>query len=502
MKIVNVLVFLFLSFFLLTSCQKELDFGNFESTGTLNADSISHDCYPSSVHGTYLVNTPLGDTNYIEVQVNTTLSGNYTIQTDSSNGYSFKGEGSFTGTGTNTVRLYGTGTPTLPGTNSFIVRYNSIDSSFCIIDVTVLAGAGVSAEYTFAGAGGTCTGGGQGGLYMAGIPATASNVDTVSVNVTVLGSYSITTNSVNGISFSASGAFTTLGTQNVILTATGTPAAAGAFDFPLSGASQGCAFSVTFDPLAPPATFVVGGDPGACTGAVLSGIYEATTATTGSNTVLVDVNVTTDGSYSITTNTQNGVSFSASGLITAGTTQLVLYASGIPLAEGTFNYNILVAGATTTCSFSVPFTPAPSNYFTCSFDGGTTTTTFNDNLSAAISTSSQGFPILTFGGQLNSTGEGFSIEIQTATAITSNTDYDVNMASSAVYLTAVYTDASNVDWTAITDIINTQTPAFTVHITTITPGVRVTGTFTGPLKEPTPGTGVKTATNGAFSIPL
>ena len=502
MKIVNVLVFLFLSSFLLTSCQKELDFGNFESAGTLNADAISHDCYPSSVHGTYLVNTALGDTNYIEVQINTTLSGNYSIQTDSSNGYSFKGEGSFTGTGTNTVRLYGHGTPSLPGTNSFIVHYNSIDSSSCIIDVTVLAGAGVSAQYTFAGAGGTCTGGGHGGLYMAGIATTSSNTDTVSVNVTLLGNYSITTTSVNGISFSASGAFTTLGIQNVILIASGTPAAQGAFDFPLSGASQGCAFSITFDPLAAPATFVLGGNPGSCTGAVLSGTYEATTATTSSNTLLVDVNVSAGGSYSITTNTQNGVSFSASGLITTGTTQIVLYASGTPLASGTFNYNIQVSSSTTTCTFSVPFTAAPSNYFTCSFDGGATTSTFNDNLSAAITTSTQGFPILTFGGSNTTTNQDFSIEIQTATAVTSNTDYNVNMAASAVYLTAVYTDPAAVDWSAITDIVNTQTPAFTVHITTITPGVRVTGTFSGPVKEAAPGTNVKTITTGAFSIPL
>ena len=504
MKIVNVLVFLFLSSFLLTSCQKELDFGNFESTGTLTADSLSHDCYPSSVHGTYLVGTPLTDSNFIEVQINTTLTGNYSIVADSTtgNGYMFKGEGTFTGTGINTVRLYGSGTPRLPGTNSFIVRYNSVDSSFCIIDVTVLVGTGVNAQYTFAGAGGTCTGGGHGGLYMAGIPTTSSNVDTVSVNVTVLGNYSISTTTNNGVTFAASGAFTTLGIQNVVLIASGTPVAAGSIDFPVSGASQGCAFSITFDPLSPPAAFVLGGDPGSCTGAVLSGTYEATTATTGSNTLLIDVNVTTAGSYAITTNTQNGVSFSGSGLISAGTTQLVLTASGTPLAAGTFNYDIIVAGLTTTCTFSVPFTAAPSNYLTCSFDGGTTTSTFNDNLSAAITMSTQNTPILTIGGDNTSTSQSFGIEIQTATAVTSNTTYDVNMGANAVYLTATYTDAIPVDWTAVTIVGTTQNPVFSVHITSITPGVRVTGTFTGPLKEPDPGTATKTVTNGAFSIPL
>src|ERR1700716_537977 len=78
------------------SCQRELSFENGQQAkGSLKSD-VTGDCLPKNIAGTYIVGKNLGDTNYIEVDVNVTQTGNYTILTDTVNGYTFKGRGNFT----------------------------------------------------------------------------------------------------------------------------------------------------------------------------------------------------------------------------------------------------------------------------------------------------------------------------------------------------------------------------------------------------------------------
>src|SRR5215510_4845938 len=111
------LLLLFLSgLVLMNGCQKEYSFENGAgaSEGTLQDDG-SGDCLPKSVAGAYVAGTPLNATNYIEVQVDVTKAGNYTIYTDTVNGMYFRGVGVFSSTGLVTVQLKGYGSPTTPG---------------------------------------------------------------------------------------------------------------------------------------------------------------------------------------------------------------------------------------------------------------------------------------------------------------------------------------------------------------------------------------------------
>jgi hypothetical protein len=61
--------------------------------------------------------------------------------------------------------------------------------------------------------------------------------------VTVAGTYSIITNSSNGVTFSASGVFSGTGPNTITLTSTNTPTAAGMFSYTPSG---GCMFDITY----------------------------------------------------------------------------------------------------------------------------------------------------------------------------------------------------------------------------------------------------------------
>jgi hypothetical protein len=103
------------------------------------------------------------------------------------------------------------------------------------------------AVYTI-GSGGNCTAATVSGRYVADTALTDANTVTITVDVSVIGPYLITTNTVNGISFSKTSTFTSTGSQAVVLTGTGTPLAVDATNFTVSaltGLGGSCTFSVT-----------------------------------------------------------------------------------------------------------------------------------------------------------------------------------------------------------------------------------------------------------------
>jgi hypothetical protein len=118
----------------LASCQKEksLEIGD-PAQGSLQDDA--GDCLPKNIHGNYIVNQALGDSNYVDVTLDIVKAGTFTILTDTVNGYSFKGQGSFNAVGTQTIRIKGTGKPLVAGNDEFQVFF---DSSSCFIEVNVL----------------------------------------------------------------------------------------------------------------------------------------------------------------------------------------------------------------------------------------------------------------------------------------------------------------------------------------------------------------------------
>lgn len=125
------------SIFFVYSCSKELSLENsisvFSAEGSL-WDS-SDNCLPDSVYGTFYTGVqPGADTAYVEIQVNVSVAGSYSISTDLQNGFMFADSGFFATTGINTVQLKPIGTPILIQPTVFTV---SFDSSTCFFSVNV-----------------------------------------------------------------------------------------------------------------------------------------------------------------------------------------------------------------------------------------------------------------------------------------------------------------------------------------------------------------------------
>lgn len=99
---------------------------------------------------------------------------------------------------------------------------------------------------------GNCTPATIEGNYKQGTPMNPDNLAQVQVTISEAGSYHIFTDAVNGITFSASGVFTTTGPQNVTLEASGTPAFSGDQQFIVHYGNNQCAFTINFLPGAAP----------------------------------------------------------------------------------------------------------------------------------------------------------------------------------------------------------------------------------------------------------
>ena len=116
------------------------------------------------------------------------------------------------------------------------------------------------------------------------------------------------------------------------------------------------------------AVFTLAGLPGNCTAPLISGIYKVGTVLDISNTITISVNVTTIGTYTVSTNSLNGISFAGAGaFITTGEQTITLTGSGTALAPGTFAYAFGANG----CSFSVTVLPGEivTGSFTAKIDG-------------------------------------------------------------------------------------------------------------------------------------
>lgn len=343
-----------------SACQKETSFegDNTPAEGSLLSD-VNGDCLPKSVNGTYVAGTALvPSVNTITCEVNVTKQGPYLITTDTINGYYFSATGTFTTLGNNTVTLRSNGTPFSAGVNNFIV---SFDSTFCDIQVTVLGnGGGGNGVYTLVGIPGNCSSAVPSGTYTQNVALTGTNTVNISVNVTTVGPYTITATG-GGMTFAKSGSFAATGVQTITLVGSGTPATAGANTITFAAPNNSCSFPITVNPAGGGAAVgTLAGSPTACSPITVNGFYVESTATTASNTVGVTVNVTTAGSYSITTNSVVGLSFSSTGSLTVGNNQVVnLSASGTPTTAGVHTFTVTFGSSS--CTFTVQV--LPNDYF-------------------------------------------------------------------------------------------------------------------------------------------
>ena len=243
MRIAYLSLFTFLLLAVFFSCKKEKSFEvGAPAVGSLKS-SVNGDCLPKTAVGAFIAGTALSDSNYLEVEIDVSSAGAYSIRTDTVNGYSFSGIGNFDHTGINRIHLTASGTPRTAGDDNFTVIF---DSSFCFVPVTVLPEGSVNqpATFTLQGSGDTCMISTVSGDYVQGVALTGSNTVSIKINATTPGTYTVTTDTVNECYFSGSGTIAGVGEQTITLTGSGTPATEGATVFTVSAGGTTCTFGI------------------------------------------------------------------------------------------------------------------------------------------------------------------------------------------------------------------------------------------------------------------
>ncbi len=246
------------------------------------------------------------------------------------------------------------------------------------------------------------------GLYITDTAMKASNYVEVQVNFSQSGAYLIKTDTINGYSFTGSGSVSVAGVSTVRLQGFGKPVAPSTADiFQVVYQTSACDFSVTVTATGggggTTSAFTFGGSPGACTGAAINGTYTEGTATGAANTAVINVNVTTPGTYTLTTGAVNGVTFAGTGILAAGAQTITLTATGTPTAAGPITYPI--SAGSSNCSFTVTYSAAapPATYtIDCTgatqsgtYHAGTATTSGNTVTISATSTGPGSYNITT-----------------------------------------------------------------------------------------------------------
>ena len=361
------------------------------------------DCTTGALNGTYQQGTAMNGTNeWLPITVNVTQLGAYSVTSNTVNGVTWSYSGTFTSLGSQTAYARASGTPTAAGTFSYTFN---LGGSTCSRNITFAASGGVAAITN-------CSSIPAQGTYQAGTAMNSGNTKILIVNVTQLGPWTASSNTVNGISFSGSGNFTSTGNVAISLTASGTPTNSGTFSYIYTLGSSTCTNDITFASGGGVATITD------CSSTAAEGTYQVGTAMNSSNRIIVKFNVTQTGPWSLTSNTVNGVTFSGSGTFDhTGAFDVYLYASGTPTAAGTSTYNFNYGGST--CSRNITFASS----------GGVATIT--DCTTGALNgTYKQGTA-------MNGTNEWFPITVNVtqlgAYSITSNTVNGVTWSYSGTF---------------------------------------------------------------------
>jgi len=489
---------LFFAILTVVSCQKELSVETQVSQGSLK--SATGDCLSSVVNGDYKVDSVLTIAEFIDVQVNIITPGKYVIESDSTNGFSFIGEGFVDTSGLNTVRLYAKGKPVSGGIYTFHLNY---DTSSCPIEIAVTGTAAVNGEYTIADASGACPTAAFNGIYKSDVDADASNTVEFDVNVTKVGAYTFNTVPVNGITFSGSGSFAATGVQHVVLKASGKPIAAGTFDVGV----ETCNFSLTVLPdNTPDAAYTLN-----CTPVVISGSFTEGVMTNSLNTVKISVSVTSLGKYAITTNTVNGIKFSGTGTFAnTGLTSVTLTASGTPAAAGVGTFTPQIGSSSCTFDVTVAARTVTTGLFTCKIDG--VFTAFNDRGEFSHQPDITGGIVLHLNGFTSAAnGENipemklFVLKNDGSPVKTGTYNVDGYLSADGYRIEVDYyfvTPDHSVTLYNTSSTLFTTNPPFTIVITSLTSD-RVKGTFSGKVTNINEGSTItKSITEGVFDLPV
>ena len=101
------------------------------------------------------------------------------------------------------------------------------------------------------------------------------------------------------------------------------------------------------------AVYSIASSDGSCSIPVVSGNYSTSRGLQANNTIVLQVKVTTIGTYVISTNIANGIQFTTGGnFTTTGLQTITMVGSGIPTGPGTFTFTPPVALG---CGFTITF---------------------------------------------------------------------------------------------------------------------------------------------------
>ncbi|OBQ33035.1 MAG: hypothetical protein AN485_19835, partial [Anabaena sp. MDT14b] len=177
------------------------------------------------------------------IRATVTTPGTYNISA-TTNGVTFAASGTFADTGSQNIVLTATGTPTALGNQSFMLNTSPTCSFSRAINQPSTNGTAIVSGFdcNTASAGNMAV-----GVAVSGV------TQTIRATVTSVGTYNISA-TTNGVTFAASGTFsgTPPFSQNITLTATGTPTGAGTQLYILNTAPN-CSFS-RFTDVIPPST--------------------------------------------------------------------------------------------------------------------------------------------------------------------------------------------------------------------------------------------------------
>ncbi len=328
LKFVGAAAGLLLIAFLLTKCKKELSYEG--GTALYSLLQVNGSCLNPVISGNYVKGSAPGSSHPVQLQVDVTTPGKYSLQTDNRSGFLFSATGSFSDTGVQTLTLTATGTP--DSTGNFI--FTPEIAGTCAFSVDVTGQQVQDADYSIIGAPDACTNVLVAGDYLKNKLLTGSNTVVVNVHVISPGDYIIHTDTLDGISFSASGHFTQAGDQSVTLVGSGTPVLQQNLQFTLAGNSSTCTFPLTVEDTGNSATYVIASGVDHCVGQI-AGNFKAGTPLNAANSYTLTVYVTVVGNFTISTQTQNGMIFYYSGTFTRLGTQTVrLQGYGTPLVAG------------------------------------------------------------------------------------------------------------------------------------------------------------------------
>lgn len=247
------------------------------------------------------------------------------------------------------------------------------------------------------------------------------------------------------------------------------------------------------------AIYTLDGGTGACTNAAVSGTYTAGTILSAANTITLQVEVDSIGTYIVSSSSANGIVFNGTGTFTAvGSQTITLTGTGNPTDAGTFTFTLGTSG----CSFSVTVAGSTSGAAVFSLGGSPAACTgFSVAGTYTAGSALVAGNTAVFNVDVSSAGS-YAISTDAVNGITFSTSGNfTSTGSQTVTLQGAGTPAADGDFT-YTVTSGTNTCTFTV--TTVAAGPAAAGTLdcTGATQAGTYTQGNALNSSNTISIPV